>query len=790
MKKYSFAQKKRVNALFIERSTPFARDVIRLAAGLQEPALDIAHVLSVDEAIRRLASEEFDLILVGFPCKASPESISHLITHIADAPILGFDRKESTDESPGNPLENRIRTSLPKSKVDSFTLGLSIPHVMERHELRNSIGKYVKKLLACEDRYRNIITKNADAILVVDTRGFILYANEAASVLLGRPPEALIGSEFGVPVIVDDSVEIQIMVPGSTDVKSVAMRVGKSEWESQEVSLVSLQDITDRKVMESELTKSQEKARSADEAKNSFLTNISHEIRTPMNGILGMTELLLSTTLTKKQKEYLEMVRLSASSLLEIFNDIIDYSNIEAGRLQLSSTSFNLHALLRSSISIFATLARKKGIATEYIISPDVPVYVTGDPGRLRQVIVNLIGNAIKFTDEGFVRLTAAVSLPTQGQQSSPVKIVFSVEDTGIGISKDNAKIIFDSFTQADGSFTRKFHGTGLGLSICKYLVGMMDGTITVDSEEGHGSTFSFSVMLKPAQGVSMDFVGDLHGDNLPNLPPLNILLAEDNKVNQIFASELLTSKGHAVLAVPNGAEALNALEEHTIDLVLMDVQMPEMDGLEATRRIRSSTSQAFNPKIPIIAMTAHALKGDRETFLSVGMNEYMSKPISWEKLHRTMCAVLSSDAQSNMSNKRETSQHVQESEASYGATSEEHVSLETDILDLDIEGLVHKARGNMDFLKKMFHVFVSDQPNKFQEMREAFDEGDMKHVSFLAHALKGAAATMGAPRLRDAAYWLEVSAKAGKKDESAENLDHIEHRLEQVIHAMNSHID
>ncbi|WP_051261540.1 response regulator [Desulfovibrio inopinatus] len=790
MKKHSLSHKKRVNALFIERSTPFARDVIRLAAGLQDPVLDITHVLSVDEGIRRLETEQFDLILVGFPCKASTESISRLITLIADAPVLGFDRKEN-DDIPGNPLENRVQTSIPKSKVDSFTLGLCIPHVIERHELRNSIGKYVKKLLACEDRYRNIITKNADAILVVDTRGFILYANEAASVLLGRPLEALIGAEFGVPVIDRDSAEIQIVLPDNAETKKiVAMRVGKSEWESQEVSLVSLRDITDRKAMETELSKTQEKARSADEAKNSFLANISHEIRTPMNGILGMTELLLSTNLTKKQKEYLEMVRLSASSLLEIFNDIIDYSNIEAGRLQLAHISFNLHALLRSSISIFATLARKKGIATEYIISPDVPVYVTGDPGRLRQVIVNLIGNAIKFTDTGSVRLTAAVSpVANRGQDAAPVKIVFSVEDTGIGISKDNAKIIFDSFTQADGSFTRKFHGTGLGLSICKYLVEMMSGTITVDSEVGQGSTFSFSVMLKPAQRVTMEMAGMPQNEDLPSLPPLNILLAEDNKVNQIFASELLTSKGHSVLAVPNGADAIKALEEHTIDLVLMDVQMPEMDGLEATRRIRGSTSKNFDPKIPIIAMTAHALKGDRETFLSVGMNEYMSKPISWEKLHKTMFMVLASPSKSVQDDSRRESTSASISTQAEPET-EDAIPLKEDDVVVDMDGLVQKARGNMEFLKKMFNAFVLDQPDKFQEMQEAFLDGDMKRVSFLAHALKGAAATMGAPRLRDAAYWLELSAKSQKHEESAENLNHIEQRLEKVIEVMKSHLD
>ena len=379
------------------------------------------------------------------------------------------------------------------------------------------------------------------------------------------------------------------------------------------------------------------KAEAANQSKGEFLANVSHEIRTPMNAILGMTELALTSEATAEQKRYFTTVKSSADALLQIIDDILDFSKIEAGKLDLHLISFKLRDTLNDTLEVLAARAAEKDIELACQVSNRVPDLLIGDGNRLRQVLMNLVGNAIKFTDKGevFITVEEVVDTNPQPSPSAPsdgaLDVHFVVTDTGIGIPKEKQEVIFESFVQADGSMTRRYGGTGLGLAICSRLVNLMGGRIWVESQVGHGSSFHFIVKLRP----------DLQSDGAQkpaeeifkkSSRSVRVLLAEDNEINQKVALEFLKMRGHQVRIVNNGKEALEALGVETFEIILMDVQMPVMDGFQATATIREQ-ERSTGRHIPIIAMTGYAMKGDRQRCLDAGMDAYISKPIRSQEL-------------------------------------------------------------------------------------------------------------------------------------------------------------
>lgn len=650
-------------------------------------------------------------------------------------------------------------------------------------------------LLQSERNYRELIEHARTVILRWDVNGEVTYINDFGERCFGYKRAELFGRHLvGTIVPETDTAGKDLRQMIDNIIHSPAdyhenenenvTRDGRRIWmhwsntavcekNGTLVEILSIgTDVTERRVAEQQLFETHQylekavhrsselaaEAARANAAKSEFLANMSHELRTPMNGVIAMAGLLSTTLLTGEQRNYVGVIRKSGKHLMTIINDILDYSKIEARRMGLEEVSFNLAEVMNELMPLLQAGADEKGLHLHCMIEADVPAIVRGDPARLRQILLNLASNAVKFTEQGNVSVRVSVD----SREAQQLVLRFTVNDTGIGIAAEQLPLIFDPFTQADSSTTRRFGGTGLGLSISRQLVELMGGELDVTSREGEGSVFSFTARFTLIQTGEVALLAEEHANELvkhsvafsEQRGKYKILVVEDNPINQRVAGALLEKAGFRYNLVESGHEALQRLESEPYDLVLMDCQMPGLDGYETTLLIRSANVALIRNDMPIIAMTANALEGDREKCLEAGMDDYIAKPIELSQLIPLIEKWLPPAYFSSNFEPPEKRPHMR---------MLSNTAIEEG--DLPVFNEADYLRRNLDdriLAKDVLNIFVKSTPGYLAVLKENLAEGDAVGVRKQAHAVKGACSTVGAEQMWETALRLEQAGKVG----------------------------
>jgi PAS domain S-box-containing protein len=631
------------------------------------------------------------------------------------------------------------------------------------------IKEYVKKGLF----YQSVVEDGSDLIFVVDYKGEILYHNASVEETLGHKPNSLVGKNFFDYIVYEDlsefkkkyvsstrkpyteSVEFQFLCKDKSYKYLEFNSINLKQKENIEGLILDCRDITQRKKDAEELLRAQK-------TKDLFLANISHEIRTPINGIAGMATLLSQTPTPEEQKTYLNAIKSAADNLKVIINDILDLASIESGKLKFERIGFNLKDLLSSLLDTFEVQTNEKGIRLELELANDAKQILIGDPVRLNQILINLISNAIKFTHNGFIRLNCDL----EQKEKNRCTVRFEVVDTGIGIPKEKLSTIFESFSQADASVTRKYGGTGLGLTIVKQLVKLQNGKIFVKSEEDKGSSFT---VLIPYPIGSRDDVAEAsiraqksksYRNSLRNL---NVLLVEDNDINQLYASSILKTWDCNLEMAENGYVALEKLKNQLFDIILMDLQMPVMDGYEATKAIRMG--DAPKNQTPIIALTANATRNEIEKCLTAGMNDCIPKPFTPEDLFRVLV--------------KHSATRISDSVVQ----PERIVSSSPGEKMIDLSYLRKVSNNDAEFVREMITALLKSLPESIEEIRVYTKEKNWNSLARTLHKIKPSLSMMGIPSLKNKAVELEELCRTKKEIKTLP--DSITSFVNQMKHAI-----
>ena len=638
--------------------------------------------------------------------------------------------------------------------------------------------KIEEQVVISEKRYRDLFNYSQALICTHGLNGKILTTNPAILHAMQYTEAEMIGKsikEF-IPLVQQPQFEVNYLDVinkngRSQGVFSVINKSGKKiyllyqNYKVEEPGLEPYiigfsQDITQRILAEQELMHAKKLSEESAQSKKAFLANMSHEIRTPMNGILGVAALMAKTSLDKEQQNYLGIIQDAANNLLAVINDILDLEKIEAGKMQLEEIPFNITEKIATIISSFTFKAEEKGIQLKYNNQLNTQLYVKGDPYRLVQILNNFLSNAVKFTEKGQITLTTRIKFDKEDWMA----MEFIIEDTGIGIPDDKLKAIFNPFVQASSTTARLYGGTGLGLSICKNLIEMQGGELWVESHVNAGTTFRFIVPYKiyepPVKEEKIKLV-----TNYKSLGLRKILVAEDVELNQFLAKQIMQSWGFEVTIADNGRKALEVLQQKDFDLVLMDIQMPEMDGIDATQNIRKLPNDK-KATIPIIALTANALKGDSERYLQAGMNDYLSKPFTEESLFNVI--------KRNLPQVAVIATPAEFKEEPVIAAIEINSS---SLYDLSMVRSV--SGGDEEFIKKMVQLFIDTVPPGLADLHEALADKQWQRMGKIAHKLKSTIDSMGISALRDEIRFIENS---GKNETDTDSVPPLINKVTEVI--------
>ena len=904
-----------IKALLVEDNPGDARLICAYFEENQAIQVELDCVTRLEEAITRIGNGGLDAVLLdlGLPDSQGIETflrVQECASHLPVVVLSGLEDKGLAVTA----VQRGAQDYLVKGEVDSKVLERALRYAIERQrtdqELHESRALYESLV---ESLPLNVFRKDLEGRFVFVNQRFCNTVSRGPEAVLGQTDHDLFPADHASKYRDDDK---RVVATGQACEDIEEHRLPSGERRYVQVIKVPVRDgrgntigvqgvfwdVTDQKLAQEQLTEAKEAAESATIAKSAFLANMSHEIRTPMNAIIGMTELMLATSLTSEQREYLSTIEESGEALLALINDILDFSKIEAGRFALDEIAFDLPEHIADTVKTMAVRADEKGLELACFVHPDVPQGVVGDPGRLRQIILNLVGNAIKFTEKGEVVLEAQPDREEHGE----VLLHFSVRDTGIGIPRDKQTVIFGLFQQADCSTTRKYGGSGLGLAISARLAELMGGEIWVESEPDRGSVFHFTAALERAPGEIAEErtakpvairgtrvlvvddnatnrrilrevlaswgmeVTSVSGANealavmqgakrggvpyelvltdahMPELDgfylaeevkrnanlgstvimmltsgdgpkdvsrcraigiaahlmkpvkqsdlfnaivvalgvtapedegqsapepwhwhrSLNVLLAEDSIANQKLATRVLEKCGHRVTVANTGRQAVSAWTSGCFDAILMDVQMPEMDGFEATSAIREQEKQTGR-HTPIIAMTAHALKGDRERCLEAGMDDYLSKPVHAKELCKKLQIVADGHGCGDQS---------AESPAAESST-------------LDWKACLAVADGDPELVRELAAAVLDECPRQLCEIQRAIHDRDTKHLERASHTLKGAMRIFGETSLGQCAARLEALGRGGEINAAVGAMEHLRQESDRVMRALREHM-
>lgn len=752
---------KTLRLLLIE-DQPGDRMIIRKAISECGFPVEITDAESIRIAIELTAKHTYDCIFLDyfFPESNGGEFLKYYTSTGGSASVIVVTCQDDVNMAV-ECMKNGATDYISKSQLTPAGIAKSLTNAMRIREARKTAEIAEKALLESELRLRSIIGKSPIIFFTINKEGiFTLFKGKAASAIAVRPEE-VIGNNIKelsshLPIKYADYLKAingeQFQSTAEINQHHFEVNyipVQDANRTTTEIMGVAL-DVTSFKKNEAELMSHLEIAEATSRIKEQFLANMSHEIRTPIHGIISLVQFILKTSLNTDQVNYLNLIRKSADTLLVIVNDILDLSKLEADKMTFEEVDFNLRDTIQSAVAAFIPKTIEKGIVLKTEIPDNLPEYINGDPVRLIQIINNILGNAVKFTDKGFV----SIGLNIQEQNQEFMLLEFQVRDTGIGIPPHKIGGIFDNFSQAGSDITRKYGGTGLGLSITRRLIEKQNGMIHVDSLPDAGSTFTFRIPYRFAKNNSVtEMQNNNSGLALPS--DLRLLVAEDNDINRFIMSKMLRDWGIQPDFATTGSEAVEMASRKEYDIILMDVEMPGMNGYKATEMIRNEFTTAMR-NVPIVAMTGHAMQGERQKCMEAGMNDYLSKPFQPEDLQEMILKHTQKD-------KTVQDPVLHTLEAKEADTVSDRVT--------DLKFLREISDGNEQFFREFIEMFLTNTPSALNDLTTSYRDKDWEKLRQTAHKIKPSFNYVGLKEIHTLAARVEESAKNFSESKETEQM-------------------
>ena len=768
--------KRELRVLLIEDDIVDAKNFRRVLEGVDD-GIELDHVYNTSDGYNSLHSEHYDIAFVDYhlPGENGLDFLRLIRKESIFTPVVIItsyaDPKIAVEM-----MQHGASDYIPKTLITPDGLDQSIRNALRYLESERRRKETEVQLRKVENRLGTIISNTPIILFALDANGVFKLGlgkhwesfKNRKKFILGRKIHDVFSevpdlvSAFDATVSTRESTKITVQIDDKYFEINLTP-VSEDDGDIREI-LGLAHDVTERQKAEESLIQSKQLAEKAAKMKEQFIANMSHEIRTPMNAIVGFTNLIKETPLSETQKEFIQAIQVSGENLLNLINDILDFSKIEAGKLNIEYEKFDLISTIQSAIQVLRGRAEELKLNLKADLSGIDQSEVIGDANRLYQILINLIGNAIKFTPSGEIN----ISMHMNAVNNSTVLLTAKIEDTGIGIPEDKLHEVFESFKQVSGSLNRKYGGTGLGLNIVKNLLEMMGGDIEVESKEGKGTVFTFNIPYLISFDVDKQQaeIKATHSskDEYQVIRTSRILLAEDNVMNQRLVQIILEKHKANLTIANNGEEAVNYLKKNEFDLVLMDIQMPEMDGYEATKEIRENLGLS---DLPIIAMTAHAFKEEIEKCIAAGMNDHLAKPIDKEIFFEKVIKHLSGSVVKSKSNVSESKQ--------------KEVLVNFDYLN-------NMSEGNTDFIKEMIDMYKSDAPKLLDRLEKGMQSKDYEDIAKAAHKLKSPSAMMGMTILAQKLSELEQAAYDSNHNGISNKVSEISALVDQMVVQVEEH--